>query len=86
MEEEVYYVICSDAIPDLPYLRIVYGYDESSRQLTMDGYSTLGKWTDATLFNTLEEAKAVLETNRPSKNIERGKLSIIKIEIKKIKL
>ena len=86
MENEIYYVICSDAIPDLPYLRIVYGYDESSHKLIMDGYSALGNWTDATLFSTEEEARTVLETNHPSKNIERGKLSIIKIEIKKIKL
>ncbi len=86
MEDEVYYVICSSAIPELPYLRIVYGYDDAAKKLTLDGYSTLGRWTDATLFNTEEEAREVMNTNRVSKNIERGELSLVRIHIKKEKL
>lgn len=72
-----YYVISSNFIEGLPYLRIAYNTEEG--KLVKLGYSHLADWKDATLFTDEGEARLVMSTNNPGK--ENLKLLKINVEI-----
>ena len=81
MEGETYYVIYFPDGNDMQYCRV--NYDVKDNQLVFNGYSLMADWHDATLFETKDEALNIILNNIDTPRIQKDKLQIIEIKIKK---
>ena len=81
MEGETFYAIYFPQGNDMQYCRIAYDTNED-RKLILNGYSLMTDWSDATLFETKEEALNTILNNVDTPRIKKDKLQIIEIQIK----
>ena len=79
--EEKYYVIYFEDGGDMPYCRV--NYDVKDNQLVFNGYSLMSDWKDATLTKSKEDAINTILNNKDTKRIQKDKLKVLSINIKK---